>query len=159
MTQRNKFCFCQIKLQLLIPVFSLLAITVSTYAQKASSVIALRLNGKSANSVPCTVLSPGSGGNNKVVNVGDQLKSGTTLIIPLNTIIVLRSTGGQQEVTPANSTKPIEYKIEFTVHGENHIVKGLGAQIVNTVNKTLGYNYRNKNEKGTTAASKGTTTA
>ena len=32
----------------------------------------------------------------------------------------------------------------------------MGAQIVNTVNKTLGYNYRNTNERGTTAASKGT---
>src|SRR5688572_16164919 len=113
MTQTNNFCIGQIKLRLLIRVFFLLAITVSTYAQKASSVIALRLNGKSANSVPCTVLSPGSGGNNKVVNVGDQLKSGTTLIIPLNTIIMLRTTGGQQQVTPANAKKPIEYKIEF----------------------------------------------
>lgn len=155
MNQKKAFCKKPTRSLLLTSMF-FLAMAVSTYAQKASTIIALRLNGKSANSVPCTVLSPGSGGNNKTVNVGDQFKSGTTLIIPLNTIVVLRSAGGQQEVTPVNSSKPIEYKIEFTEHGESHVVKGMGAQIVNTVNKTLGYNYRNKNEKGTTAASKGT---
>ena len=59
-------------------------------------------------------------------------------------------------VKPTDPAKSMEYKVEFTSDGENHIVKGFGAQIVNTVNKTLGYKYRNTNERGVTAASQGT---
>jgi tetratricopeptide (TPR) repeat protein len=50
----------------------------------------------------------------------------------------------------------LEYKVDFTEKGENHTVKGYGGQILNNVTKAVGYNYRNTNEKGTTAASKGT---
>ena len=125
------------------------------FAQKNSTVTGLAFNGKSANSVKTSVLTPG-GGNKPEISIGDKLSSGTKLIIPPATIIMLQTQGGRQVVKPTDPAKSMEYKVEFTSDGENHIAKGLGAQIVNTVNKTLGYNYRNTNERGTTAASKGT---
>ena len=124
-------------------------------AQKTSTIISLWENGKSVSSVNMNIFPPGKGGNKTVANINDRLETGTKLIIPANVIVMLESQGGTQ-VVKSTKGKPIEYTVEFTTQGENHTVKGLGAQIQNTVKKTVGYNYRNTNEKGTTAASKGT---
>lgn len=130
--------------------------TLSTiYAQKFSTITGLALNGKSATSITMNIFLPGKGGNKTLANVNDQLPAGTRMVIPANAIVKLQSPGGTQVVKPTLG-KPIEYTVEFTAQGENHVVKGLGAQIENSVKKIAGYNYRNTNEKGTTAASKGT---
>lgn len=144
------------KTNLITVVGLLFSFTVNPlFAQKNSTVTGLAFNGKSANTVKISVLTPG-GGNKPEISIGDKLSSGAKLIIPPATIIMLQTQGGSQVVKPTDPAKSMEYKVEFTSDGENHIAKGLGAQIVNTVNKTLGYNYRNTNERGTTAASKGT---
>lgn len=125
------------------------------YAQKFSTITGLALNGKSATSVNMNIFPPGKGGNKTVANINDRLPAGTRMVIPANAIVKLQSPGGTQVIKPTQG-KPIEYTVEFTAQGENHVVKGLGAQIENSVKKIAGYNYRNTNEKGTTAASKGT---
>ncbi|HEX5149851.1 MAG TPA: tetratricopeptide repeat protein [Parafilimonas sp.] len=127
----------------------------SAGAQKFSTVISLRSGSESVSSVNMNIFPPGKGGNKAVVNINDRLETGTKMIVPGNVVVVLRSTGGTQVIKSIGG-KPFEYTVEFTAQGENHTVKGLGAQIENTVKKTVGYNYRNSNEKGTTAASKGT---
>ena len=127
----------------------------AVYAQKFSTITGLALNGKSATTVNMNIFPPGKGGNKTVANINDQLPAGTRLVVPANAIVKLQSPGGTQVIKPTQG-KPIEYTVEFTAQGENHVVKGLGAQIQNTVKKVAGYNYRNTNEKGTTAASKGT---
>jgi len=127
----------------------------SIYAQKFSIITGLAFNGKSATSVNMNIFPPGKGGNKTVANINDHLLAGTRMVIPPNAIVKLQSPGGIQVIKPTQG-KPIEYTVEFTAQGENHVVKGLGAQIENTVKKIAGYNYRNTNEKGTTAASKGT---
>jgi len=127
----------------------------AVYAQKFSTITGLALNGKSATSVNMNIFPPGKGGNKTVANINDQLPAGTRMVIPANVIVKLQSPGGTQVIKPIQG-KPIEYTVEFTAQGENHTVKGTGAQIENAVKKIVGYNYRNTNEKGTTAASKGT---
>ena len=145
--------FC-CKLCVVIAILFLLMLN-SVYAQKFSTITGLAFNGKSATSVNMNIFPPGKGGNKTVANINDHLPAGTRMIIPPNAIVKLQSPGGTQVIKPTQG-KPIEYTVEFTAQGENHVVKGLGAQIENTVKKTVGYNYRNTNEKGTTAASKGT---
>ncbi|MCW5896792.1 MAG: tetratricopeptide repeat protein [Bacteroidetes bacterium] len=125
-------------------------------AQKHSEVTGLAFQGKTVRSARVTVLPPGNAGNKTEAAVGDRYVSGTRLTIPPNTIIQLKSPGGTQVVKSTIQGNAMQYTIEFTAKGENHVTKGLGAQIANTVHKAVGYNYRNTNEKGTTAASKGT---
>ena len=125
-------------------------------AQQVSAVVALRFNNQSTSRAKVNILPPGKGANKTEIAVSDKFGSGTKMIIPIGTVIVLRSPGGTQVVSNINKEKSIEYKVEFSDKGENHIVKGVGAQIENNVKKTLGYSYRNTNERGTTAATKGT---
>lgn len=155
MKHTNQKITCNRCCCIVMAVFSLCTLNAS-YAQKFSTITALALNGKSATSVDMNIFPPGKGGNKTVAKINDQLQAGTRLVIPANVIVKLQSPGGTQVIKPTQG-KSIEYTVEFTAQGENHIVKGLGAQIQNTVKKTVGYNYRNTNEKGTTAASKGTT--
>jgi hypothetical protein len=124
-------------------------------AQKVSTITGLALNGKSAASIDMNIFPPGKGGNKTTANINDRLLAGTRMVIPANAIVRLQSPGGTQVIKSIQG-KPIEYTVDFTEQGENHVVKGLGAQIENSVKKIAGYNYRNTNEKGTTAASKGT---
>ncbi len=132
-----------------------LFIAGSAGAQKFSTITGLSLNGKPASSVNMNIFPPGKGGNKTVANINDRLENGTKIIIPGDVMVALKSPGGTQ-VIKSTQGKPVEYTVQFTENGENHTVKGLGAQIQNTVKKTVGYSYRNTNEKGTTAASKGT---
>jgi hypothetical protein len=145
--------FC-CKLCVVITILFLFSLN-SIYAQKSSVITGLAFNGKSATSVNMNIFPPGKGSNKTVANINDHLLAGTRMIIPPNAIVKLESPGGTQVIKPTQG-KPIEYTVDFTAGGENHVVKGLGAQIENTVKKIAGYNYRNTNEKGTTAASKGT---
>ena len=125
-------------------------------AQQVSAVVALRFNNQSTSRAKVNILPPGKGANKTEIAVSDKFGSGTKMIIPIGTVVILRSPGGTQVVSNINKEKSIEYKVEFSDKGENHIVKGVGAQIENNVKKTLGYSYRNTNERGTTAATKGT---
>ena len=125
-------------------------------AQQVSAVLALRFNNQSTSRAKVNILPPGKGANKTEIAVTDKFESGTKMIIPIGTVVILRSPGGTQVVSNINKEKSIEYKVEFSDKGENHIVKGVGAQIENNVKKTLGYSYRNTNERGTTAATKGT---
>lgn len=120
-----------------------------------SSVIGLRFNGQNVNSANTTVMPPGNGGSKSQINVGDQLQSGTRLIIPPNTIVVLQSPGGKQ-VCSSTTGKTMEYTVSITSNGENHTVRGSGAQVSSTVKKAVGYNYRVNNGRGTTSAARGT---
>lgn len=120
-----------------------------------SKIIGLRFNNQNVNIARCTIIPPGKVSNLSEARVGDLIASGCKLIIPANTIILLQSPGGKQRLG-STSGKPMEYTLETSGSGENHAVKGVGAQIQNTVTKTAGYNYRVNNGKGTTAASKGT---
>lgn len=125
-------------------------------AQHMSAVVALRFNNQSTSKAKVNILPPGNGANKTEISVSDKFESGTKMIIPTGTVVVLQSPGGTQVISCINQAKSIEYKVEFSDKGENHVVKGVGAQIENKVKKTLGYSYRNTNERGTTAASKGT---
>lgn len=154
MKHTNQTITCRRCRCVVMAVFLLCTLNAS-YAQKFSTITALALNGKSATSVTMNIFPPGKGSNKTVANINDQLQAGTRMVIPPNVIVKLQSPGGTQVIKPTQG-KSIEYTVEFAAQGENHIVKGLGAQIQNTVKKTVGYNYRNTNEKGTTAASKGT---
>jgi hypothetical protein len=125
----------------------------SLFAQ--SSVVALRYNNQNIRSANVTIMPPGNGGSSPQINVGDQLQSGTRLIIPPNTIVILQSPGGKQ-VCSSTTGKSMEYTVSITPNGENHTVRGAGAQVASTVNKTVGYNYRVNNARGTTSSSRGT---
>lgn len=120
-----------------------------------STIIGLRFNNQTVTTVKLTIIPPGSGGNKSEAKVGDAIASGCKLIIPVNTIVLLQSPGGKQKLS-STTGKPFEYTLEITSKGENHVVQGVGAQIKSSVEKTVGYNYRVNNGKGTTAASKGT---
>lgn len=138
-------------------VFLILSLfTSSVIAQNTSIVTGLRLKNVPVSSVKLQVMPPGKGGNLVELSLDDKIASGTTMIIPPETVVVLKSPGGTQVLKSIHSGKSMEYKVEINEQGENHVIKGLGAQIANIVKKTLGYNYRNTNERGTTAASKGT---
>ncbi len=130
-------------------------IAASANAQKFATITGLTLNNTPVNSINMNIFPPGKGGNKTVARINDRLESGTRVIIPPHALITLQSPGGSQ-VVKSTQANTIEYTVEFTAQGENHSVKGFGAQIDNNVKKILGYNYRNTNEKGTTAASKGT---
>lgn len=125
----------------------------SLFAQ--SSVTGLRFNNQNVRSANVTIMPPGNGGSKPQISVGDRLQSGTRLIIPPNTIVVLQSPGGKQ-VCSSKTGNSMEYTVNITSNGENHTVRGAGAQVASTVNKTVGYNYRVNNGKGTTSAAKGT---
>ena len=120
-----------------------------------SSVIGIRFNGQTVNSANTTVMPPGQGSTKAQINRGDVLASGTRLIIPAGTVIVLQSPGGKQ-VCSSTQGKSMEYTVKITAQGENHTVRGQGAQISSTVAKSVGYNYRVNNGRGTTSAAKGT---
>ncbi|HNP22901.1 MAG TPA: tetratricopeptide repeat protein [Panacibacter sp.] len=120
-----------------------------------SSIIGLRFNNQSVTTAKLTVILPGNGGNRPEAKVGDQLPSGTKLIIPVNTIVLLQSPGGKQKIS-SSTNQPFSYTVEINGKGENHTIQGIGAQIQNSVTKAVGYNYKVNNGKGTTAASKGT---
>lgn len=120
-----------------------------------SKIIGLRFNNQNVSNAKFTIIPPGKGANISEAKVGDQIASGSKLIIPASTIVLLQSPGGKQKLS-STTGKPMEYTLETTGSGENHAVKGIGAQIQNTVTKTVGYNYRVNNGKGTTAAAKGT---
>lgn len=120
-----------------------------------STVTAIRVNGQNAASAQVTVLPSGNGTSRKSINVNEQLGSGTKLIIPSGVQLALRSPGGSQ-IVAGTKGKTIEYTVEMTPKGENHTVSGLGARIANKVSKTAGYNYKNSNGGGSTAAAKGT---
>lgn len=123
------------------------------YAQ--STIIGLRFNNQSVEKAKLTIILPGNDGNKSEAKKGDLVVSGSKLIIPANTIVMLQSPGGKQKLS-STTGQPLEYTLEITGKGENHVIQGLGAQIQNSVTKTLGYNYKVNNGKGTTAASKGT---
>ena len=125
-------------------------------AQKVSTVLSLRFNNQSTSRAKVNILPPGKGANKTEIAVSDKFESGTKMIIPPGTVVVLQSPGGTQVVSCTDKAKSIEYKVEFSDNGENHVVKGMGAQIENKVKKTLRYNYRNTNERGLTCASKST---
>lgn len=133
----------------------LIAFRHATLAQQYSIVTGLGVNGKTANNAEVVVFNRGKAGTKTVLKLNDTLFSATQMIVPPKVVIKLQSTGGTQ-VIKSTSGQPIRYTVNFTQEGENHVVNGVGAQIENRVKKTLGYNYRNRNEKGTTAASKGT---
>lgn len=139
-----------------IALLSLCMLVLSMNALFAqSSVIGLRFNGQNVNSANTTVMPPGNGGSKPQINMGDKLQSGTRLIIPPNTIVVLQSPAGKQ-VCSSTTGKTMEYTVSISSNGEIHTVKGAGAQVSSTVKKTVGYNYRVNNGKGTTSAARGT---
>ncbi len=142
-----------IKYRVSIFIFLFLAAN-SASAQKAE-ITGLAFKNQTVNEVDITLLLPGMGGNLSKISKGYQMPSGTKMIIPAFTIVKLKSPGGTQ-VLKSTADKSFEYTVSFTVEGENHSVNGFGAQIVNEVTKRVGYSYRNSNEKGTTAAAKGT---
>ena len=127
--------------------------TTSIVAQ--SKVMGIRLNGQPVTSAKTTVMPPGQGSSKAQITTGDVLASGTRLIIPAYTVLFLQSPGGRQ-VCGSTQGNAIEYTIKMTSEGENHTVRGSGAQLNSTVSKTVGYNYRVNNGRGTTSAAKGT---
>lgn len=134
----------------------LLAVTISSseiFGQ--SKVIGLRYNNQNMQSVNTTVMPPGQGGSKAVLSLGDQLVSGTRLIIPAGTIVMLQSPGGRQ-ICRSTTGKTMEYTVKFAEKSENHIVRGQGATVQSTVTKSVGYNYRVNNGRGTTSAARGT---
>ncbi|MCZ6594214.1 MAG: tetratricopeptide repeat protein [Bacteroidetes bacterium] len=131
----------------------LLLNTISLFAQ--SSVIGLRFNGQNVLSANVTVMPPGKGGSRAQINKGDGLISGTRLIIPPGTTVILQSPGGKQ-ICSSTKGKTMEYTVKITPKSENHFVRGKGAQVKSTVTKSVGYNYRVNNGRGTTSAARGT---
>ncbi|WP_411894859.1 hypothetical protein [Winogradskyella sp. A2] len=125
----------------------------SMFAQ--SVVTNLKYNNQSVQSANTTVMLPGNGGSSSVLKVGDQLQSGTRLIIPPYTIVMLQSPAGRQ-ICSSIKGKTMEYTVKMTPKGENHYVRGQGAQVKSYVNKSVGYNYRVNNGRGTTSAARGT---
>ncbi len=135
-------------------IFVILANTLSLVAQ--STVTGLRFNKQNAPSVNATVMPPkGQGASRAQINKGDNLISGTRLIIPPGTTVILQSPGGRQ-ICSSTQGKTMEYTVNITPKGENHTVRGKGAQVKNTVAKSVGYNYRSGNGRGTTTAARGT---
>lgn len=127
-------------------------------AQQVSTVMNLLYNDQAVEKAAIDVLPPkGHGANSKTLSKGAQLTSGTKLLIPPNTLVQLQSPGGIQNIRPGK-TNAMEYTVVFTAKGENHIVNGEGAAILNKVapGRFVGYDYRNTNGRGTTAASKAT---
>ena len=50
----------------------------------------------------------------------------------------------------------MEYTVKITAKSENHFARGQGAQVKSIVTKSVGYNYRVNNGRGTTTAARGT---
>ena len=123
-------------------------------AQK-SVVVNLSFNGQIVESANTTVIFPDNQGSKAQINRGDNLISGTRLIIPYGTTLLLQSPGGRQTISPTNGNT-MEYMVQITPKGENHTVKGNGAQIKSSVTKSVEYNYRVNNGRGTTSAARGT---
>lgn len=120
-----------------------------------STVIGLRVNGQNVPSANTTVMPPGQGSSSSQITKGQQLVSGTRLIIPSGTTVMLQSPGGKQ-ICSSTQGKSMEYTVKITSQGENHVVKGKGAQVQSVVSKSVGYNYRVNNGRGTTSAARGT---
>lgn len=123
-----------------------------------SKVMALGVNMVSAQQASVGVYPPeGKGTIKKVLSLNDDLPSGTKLVIPGNTVIKLRSRGGEQNIRSINN-KEYEYRVDYEAKGELHTIKGNGSELKNIVspNNGVGYTYRNSNDRGTTAASKHT---
>ena len=97
----------------------------------------------------------GQGASRTQIKKGDNLISGTRLIIPSGTTVVLQSPGGKQFCSSTRG-KNIEYTVKITAKGENHTARGKGAQVKSIVTKSVGYNYRVNNGRGTTTAARGT---
>ncbi len=132
--------------------------TTCLNAQQVSKVVSLRYNNKPVETANVDVLPPKEqGANSKSLTKGASLRSGTKLVIPANTLVQLKSPGGTQNIRSSN-LKSMEYTVVLTAKGENHIVSGDGASIINKVDprKFVGYDYRNSNGRGTTAASRAT---
>lgn len=127
----------------------------STLLNAQSSVLGLRLNNQTVASAKVNVFAPGNGGNRPEIKTGEQLISGTRLIIPPNTIVLLQSPGGKQKLQSLTG-KAMEYTVEISGKGENHTVQGTGASIENTVNKLVGHDYKANNGRGSIASSHGT---
>ncbi|WP_323788225.1 tetratricopeptide repeat protein [Psychroserpens sp.] len=121
----------------------------SLNAQSSSVITNIRFNNANATKVTLTV-----NGKSYAAQIGSTLNSGTKLIIPSNTVVLLKSPNGVQ-VCMAKS-KPMEYSVEFKGGVEKHIVKGKGATIQSKVNRGVGPNYRVTNGRGTTTASRTT---
>lgn len=136
--------------RLLSILLCLFALSFSTINAQSSSVITnIRSNNANATRVALTV-----NGKSYTAQIGSQLNSGAKLIIPSNTVVLLKSPNGVQ-VCMARS-KPIEYTVEFKGNVEKHLVKGKGASIQSKVNRGVGPNYRVTNGRGTTTASRTT---
>lgn len=118
-------------------------------AQGSSTITNIRSNNANATSVTLTV-----NGKNYTAQIGSTLNSGAKLIIPSNTVVLLKSPNGVQ-VCMAKS-KPMEYSVEFKGVVEKHVVKGNGASLQSIVNRGVGPNYRVTNGRGTTTASRTT---
>ncbi len=127
----------------------------ATLLPAQSSVAGLRFNNQNVTSAKVNVLAPGNGGNKAEIKTGDKFISGTRLIIPANTIVLLQTAGGKQKLESVTK-QVMEYTVDITTKGENHTVKGYGASLENTVNKVVGHDYKANNGRGTTAASHGT---
>ncbi|MEH6408636.1 MAG: hypothetical protein V7767_15270 [Leeuwenhoekiella sp.] len=132
----------------------LLLNTIPLLAQN-SVVVNLSFNGQIVDSANTTIIFPDNGGSKAQINKGDNLSSGTRLIIPNGTKILLQSPGGRQAVSSTKGNT-MEYMVQITPKGENHSVKGNGAQIKSSVTKSVEYNYRVNNGRGTTSAARGT---
>jgi len=154
MKQKKIFRIPEVCFQAFIFIFFAFTVNPVFAQNKTSKVISLGNNGQRVGNANVTVIVPVKGGNRNVLTVNEQLSSGTKLIIPPNTTVMLESPGGRQTIRSTQG-KAIEYEIEFTNQGENHKVNGKGAEIKNSVTSMLGYNYRTTNN-GVTAASKGT---
>ncbi|MAZ26251.1 MAG: hypothetical protein CL868_04120 [Cytophagaceae bacterium] len=115
----------------------------------------LRYNGQNVMTANATVIPPQDGSTMPQINVNDKLASGTRIIVPPHTMISLQSPAGNQLIS-STSGKSMEYTVKMTDKGENHTVRGLGAQIKSTVTKSVSYNYRVNNGRGTTSAARGT---
>lgn len=144
------------KLQLAFIIFILTISVNPLLAQNFSRVVNLAFNGKTATTVNVSVMPPGSGNKKSQITVGDNVFSGTKLVIPPNTIVALQSPSGKQVLRATDQIKAMEYTLTFTAQGEIHTVSGIGGQIISTVKKIAGYNYKVNNGKGTTAAARGT---
>jgi hypothetical protein len=142
--------------RLIIIIFLVSFSANSLLAQGFSTILGLTADGVNVESLTLKINPPGSGINkSQKVFKGYKLISGTSIEIPPNTMVELQSPTGRQEVKSTSPGKSMEYTVNFTSKGEDHIVKGEG-QIKNFVNKIEKYNYKNSDGSGTTAASKGT---
>ena len=136
-------------------IICLFAFGINSLFAQSSKVVNLAFEGKSATFVKGSVLPPG-GGNNSQINVNDIITSGTKLIIPSNTMVVLQSPKGKQVLKSTQPNINVEYSVTFNGQTEIHTINGLGGEITSTVSKLAGYNYKVNNGKGTTASARGT---